>query len=362
MTDMTTYEMLDDVNLSVEAAHITAKTKAIAGYVNGDFANWPAIVAKYSKAGKFLLSIDVQGNPSIGAQCLDVEKGDAEISQAPGWCKTTRANGVAAKDLRYFPKLYVQESNAQALVSAMSAAGIVRDTWMLWTAHYGKGEHICGPKTCGCPVQADATQWSSTFDGASLDASLCYGYFFSGPGDVLPAVAVTLGTPMGLSANASYRGVDLGWSAVKGAGSYDVQLLQRGVPAGRIKSEAAHVSLPVDAGTAYTWRVAALPGGDWSAEDGFTTPKAPLVPAVAEAAAIPEAVKPPKPHPKPVTVSGVVEIPGPAVHAVTDDSGAVQAPPTILVYVMETLEAEIAQKLGLPAGTLVFIPHTVEGA
>jgi hypothetical protein len=60
----------------------------------------------------------------------------------------------------------------------MTQAGIARNEYMLWSAHYTNTAHICSPSACGYP-QADATQWTSTYQGVSLDASLCYGYFFA---------------------------------------------------------------------------------------------------------------------------------------------------------------------------------------
>lgn len=188
MTDTKTYLMLDDVNLSVEEAK-AALAAAIAGYVNGRFNNWPAIVAKYSKSGKHLLSIDVQGNVSAGAQCLDVEKGDIDPANHAliiSWVKGTMAAGRATRDLRWFPKVYTSVSNALAIIEALTAAGIKRDEYMLWTAHYTDKAHICS-KACGFgDLQADATQWTDHYEGVSLDASLCFGYFFSGAPAVAP--------------------------------------------------------------------------------------------------------------------------------------------------------------------------------
>lgn len=173
------YTMLDDVTLSLIEAH-DGEAHAIAGYVNGHFENWPAVVAKYSKSGKYLLSIDTQANPSAGAQALDVERFDASITQAPGWFKVTQAAGKHYRDLRWFPKIYVSAGSASALIEAMTKAGIARDEYRLWSAHYGKGEHLCAPGTCGYP-QADATQYTETDFGVSLDASLCTEAFFDGP-------------------------------------------------------------------------------------------------------------------------------------------------------------------------------------
>lgn len=333
MADMTTHEMLDDVNLTIEAAHVTKATRAIAGYVNGRYANWPAIVAKWGRSGMFLLSIDVQANPGAGAQCLDIELGDATIAQAPAWFKATQAAGKAARDLRWYPKLYTSVGDTkflgdrlQALVDTMSAAGVKRDEYMLWSAHYTGKAHICGPSSCGSKVQADATQWTSTFEGASLDASLCYGYFFAGP----PAPgAPALPAPRALVAYPSYRGVDLVWGAVEGAQEYDVQLLSGGAQTGRAKVTVNRATFPVQASTEYAFRVAALPGGSWSPEVSFKTPAAPPVP-----------VDPPPPvNPPPVT-----------------------PPPPPVLYVQRTVSAADAATVGVPAGTVLFIPYKAPGA
>lgn len=370
--DMTTKVMLDDVNLTIEAGHVTSGVYAIAGYVNGSYANWPQIVAKWGKAGKYLLSIDTRGDTSAGAQCLDVEAGDVSPTNTAAvvaWVKATAAAGKAAKDLRWYPKVYTSESNAASIVSALSKAGVARNTYMLWTAHYST-QHICGPSTCGCPVQADATQWTDSADGVSLDQSLCYGYFFAGPGDTVPApvtatggssassTAVSAGTPAkaaleaptGLKAYPSYRGVTVTWDAVKGATDYDVQLLDAGKQVGRTTSEAVRASFPVKAETSYTFRVASLPGGGWSEELSFKTPAAP-------AATEPSApVTAPTSTTEPTNTTPSVVLPQPTVEPVEAPSGAA----SVLVYVQEILTAEVASKFGLPAGTILFIPHTVE--
>jgi hypothetical protein len=354
MANMNLYHMLDDTSLSILESHKTADVKAAAGYVNGDFKNWASLVAKYGKAGLFLLSIDVLGDVKAGAQCLDVEKGDVPITSRDtivGWVKETRANGVASKDLRYYPKVYVQESNAEIVVAMLTDAGISRDTWLLWTAHYGKGEHICGPKTCGCPVQADATQWSNSYDGVSLDISTCYGYFFSTPGDELPAAALPAIPLQDLHANASYRGVDLAWAAVNGATGYDVQLLLNGNQVAREHVTAPKVAIPVEAAKTYRWRVAALPGGSWSPEAEFATPKAPV--PVSEN---PPVTAPVSPVETTTPVTSTPVIPQPA----TEPVGAPTGSKSVLVYVQEVLTPELAAKVNLPAGTILFIPHMVE--
>jgi hypothetical protein len=183
--DFSTYTMLDSVDTNILFAN-AGPAHALAGYMDGSWPTWDQIAPRYGKSGKFLLSIDVTNQPVIGAQALDIENGDASVGDAPGWAKATAAAGKKAKDLRYYPKLYCSIGMGESLVTTCTRAGVKRNTYMYWSAHYGAGPHICGPKTCGAAVQADATQWTDTYLGLNLDASLCYGYFFAGPPVVPP--------------------------------------------------------------------------------------------------------------------------------------------------------------------------------
>lgn len=267
MADMSLKVMLDDTNVSTLESHASG-AYAVAGYVNGSFANWAALVGKYASSGKFLLSIDVKNAPSAGAQCLDVEKGDATNADAPGWVKATRAAGMAAKDLRWFPKIYTSASNATALIGTLTAAGVARDEYMLWTAHYTGKAHICN-KSCGFgDFQADATQWTDSYDGASLDCSQAYGYFFSGAPDAVVS---------GLSDTSAATFTDFGWGAVAGVTNYDFQLCEGATQVVRKDVAGTHLErVTTKPSTAYRWRVAGEGGSaSWSAWKAFTTPAAP---------------------------------------------------------------------------------------
>jgi hypothetical protein len=49
-----------------------------------------------------------------------------------------------------------------SILPVLSQAKISRSEVRLWSAHYGLGEHICGPGSCGAvPVEVDGTQWTS---------------------------------------------------------------------------------------------------------------------------------------------------------------------------------------------------------
>lgn len=171
---MTNILMFDDTNVD-----LLPQASAYAAYIDGIYDNLAQVKAKFP--GAHILSIAVKAADL--ADALDIEAGDAVNSDAPGWYKRALSAGVSR------PCLYTSASNADALVAEMAKAGIVRSAYRLWTAHYGKGEHLCGPTTCGgCQATADATQFTSTANNESLDESVCLADFFTG---VLPPPPVT---------------------------------------------------------------------------------------------------------------------------------------------------------------------------
>jgi hypothetical protein len=106
------------------------------------------------------------------ADCLDVEKGDATIAQAPPWLQSPKAK--SANTLK--PVLYTSLAQAEELVHACAAAGIPRSGYLLWLAHWTKTPHVCGPE-CGLGFtgHADATQYDDRALGKNLDVSLVRG-------------------------------------------------------------------------------------------------------------------------------------------------------------------------------------------
>lgn len=162
--------MYDDVAVGL----IPLLARAIAGYVDGIYGTWAYIVAHFPKAKK----VSIATSASHLADILDVEKGDARIDQVPAWLNRAHSLWKPRKDGPSKPGVYTSESNLEALVSTLQGAGIPRSSYLLWSAHYGAGEHICGPDTCGSKVKADATQFTDKAQGKSLDESLCEPWFF----------------------------------------------------------------------------------------------------------------------------------------------------------------------------------------
>jgi len=122
---------------------------AYAGYYNGTYANLTAMRQRFPNA--YIVSVSPDG--ANGSMCIDIEPGDAVPGDAPGFWHNA-SHGGAIK-----PWFYGSASWTQSIVNALTAAGIPRSAYFIWSAHY-IGAHICGPGSCGYP-QADATQYGS---------------------------------------------------------------------------------------------------------------------------------------------------------------------------------------------------------
>jgi hypothetical protein len=147
---------------------------AYAGYVDGGIGNQPNyafVVSAFPKAQHLSIALFAENN----ADALDVEPGAAAPGDIPGWYDRQVARGIQR------PVIYASASTMNdSILPVLSQAGIARAQVRLWSAHYGLGEHICGPGSCGAlSVNADGTQWTSSALGLVLDQSLLTEDFFT---------------------------------------------------------------------------------------------------------------------------------------------------------------------------------------
>lgn len=152
-----------------------AGADAYAAYVDGglgDQPNFPFIVRAFPRARH--LSITLFGDD---ADCADVENGAMSPEAVAGWYARQVARGVQRPVI--YASAYTMETAVRPVVAAFPGA---RASVRLWTAHYGLGEHICGPGSCGAlGIDADGTQWTSSAMGLVLDQSLLRADFFGIP-------------------------------------------------------------------------------------------------------------------------------------------------------------------------------------
>jgi hypothetical protein len=161
---------------TIENDQFPTGAAAYAGYVDGSIGNQPNyafIVSAFPKAEHLSIALFSSDN----ADALDVESGASVPADVPAWWTRQRARGITR------PVVYASASAMNDdILPVLSGAKIARTTVRLWTAHYGAGEHICGPGTCGLLSEnADGTQWTPTAGGLVLDQSLLLEDFFTTP-------------------------------------------------------------------------------------------------------------------------------------------------------------------------------------
>ena len=148
--------------------------QAYAAYVDGsvgDQPNYDYIVKTFPKAHHLSIALFA----SDDADVLDVEQGAASPGDLPAWYDRQKRRGIQR------PCVYSNASTMKdTILPVLAHAKISRPSVRLWSAHYGVGEHICGPKSCGAvPIEVDGTQWTPNALGRTLDQSLLHENFFT---------------------------------------------------------------------------------------------------------------------------------------------------------------------------------------
>jgi hypothetical protein len=166
--------MFDDINVSL----IPKDAQAVAGYIGGKWPTYTKLVGEFPNAKHLSIAVSVL----YDADCLDVEPGDASVTQAPVWVK--RQLKLRKEHTKTYntskPVLYTSASWGQRLVDACTKAGLVYGKdYLWWSAHYTGVSHFCGPSDgFGIKQTAHATQFTDLAQGKHLDESICSPGFF----------------------------------------------------------------------------------------------------------------------------------------------------------------------------------------
>lgn len=153
---------------SVTASNTAKGLSVYAGYVNG-YVSYGSMVARHP--GARVLSISVR-NGTYGVDVLDVEPGAATESAMIPFLRSSPHAHVGK------PVIYCAAWQVTTFVNYLARNGHPRSSYYIWSAHYGRGLHYCGPHTCGFG-QADATQYASN---AYYDSDVWQSYMFTGSG------------------------------------------------------------------------------------------------------------------------------------------------------------------------------------
>lgn len=179
-----------------------AGAAAYAGYVDGGVGDQPNF-SWLAKAFPHAERLSIAVFPANNADCLDIEQGAADPSDALVWYKRQISRGV------WRPCFYASASVMESdLLPIVRASGFPKDRIRLWSAHYGEGQHICGPTSCRLTsTPMDGTQWTDTVDGRNVDASLLLPGFFEGP----PPADPRYGPPLNLKVFGGHTTMKLWW-------------------------------------------------------------------------------------------------------------------------------------------------------
>lgn len=152
----------------VEAGSVPAGAAIYAGYVDGNWQSYDALVSEYPGA----LHVSVCVTSADDARVLDVESGDATPDEAPVWVTKQRAAG------NQYPVVYMNESTWPAVREAFSAQGVAAPLY--WVAAYVDDPAVVP----AIPAGAIGLQF---YDYGGYDASVVADYW---PGlDAAPVTA-----------------------------------------------------------------------------------------------------------------------------------------------------------------------------
>jgi hypothetical protein len=163
---------------SAESLSLPAGLPAYASYVDGAIGDQPnsvRVAAMFPGAHHLPVALSAAHD----ADCIDVENGAASPGDVPGWVTRQHVRGIVRPCV--YASVALMRDEILPRVSGWRPSSV-----RLWTAHYGQGEHICGPRSCGeLPVDADGTQWTDAYrtPGGVVDMSLLNDDFFAPPAD-----------------------------------------------------------------------------------------------------------------------------------------------------------------------------------
>ena len=160
-----TITMFDSISPSAIPSLASTSHDAVAGYVDGRWADFAELERRFPKDHHLSIAVTSADN----ADCLDIETGDAVAWQAPGWVRRQHARGVAR------PVLYANLSTMPSVISALNDAGLSRQSYRLWAAHYTYDLAVANKEL---EQGYDAVQWTDKAQGRDLDESVCKDSFF----------------------------------------------------------------------------------------------------------------------------------------------------------------------------------------
>lgn len=210
--------------------------------------------------------IEITPFRAVPRDCLDIEPGDSQPSDAPGFVRDNPKPVHVT-----LPMLYASAGDVQAVINALTSAGFPRSSYLIFSAHW-IGRHICSPTICGFP-QADLTQWQNL---PSEDLDAAYSYVFT---PAVPPPPSQGPTGLGAKVVASNYQLNMSWDAARVNPrplyhwQVQVKTATGWTPAGEsYTTNTVATSRDLPPGHQGQWRVRGGIGDIWSPWQSFTIP------------------------------------------------------------------------------------------
>lgn len=154
---------------------------AYLGYADGQWPTAQALAERFPTAHRVILTVT---GTHFEADGIDIEPGNPSARDAAFWAEAKFTRQPGFRPVLYASVIGEPGYGMGEVLAELAARGIDRGRVRLLSAHYGAGEHICGPRTCGeISTDMDGTQWTNAargLGGSVIDMSALRDDFFTG--------------------------------------------------------------------------------------------------------------------------------------------------------------------------------------
>lgn len=168
---------------SVQVSDLPGGYTAYLGYADGDRPTAGPLADRFPGARRVILT--VTGQVTGAADGIDCEPGNVTAAQAALWAKSKLRASPGFRPVIYASVIGEPGYGMGDVTGNLRSLGITLSQVRLLSAHYGAGQHICGPASCKLiAFPMDGTQWTDEYwehgMGAAVDMSALEPDFFAG--------------------------------------------------------------------------------------------------------------------------------------------------------------------------------------
>lgn len=164
---------------STNVADLPPGFPAYLGYADGQWPTAAELAARFPAAKRIILTVT---GSTFDADGIDCEPGNVNAAMTRVWVQRKLAAAPDSRPVVYASVQGVPNFGMGDILARLNGNRISRQKVRLLSAHYGAGEHICGPDTCGLiEVAMDGTQWTNAYPGVGgclVDMSVLVDGFF----------------------------------------------------------------------------------------------------------------------------------------------------------------------------------------